>query len=1626
MCFLSLSAVLSAIIISPTALLAERHGGDHDPCENCPICCEQYSPGYSKVSLTEGDFVEDYSVVQLRSAFGPTIDFRLVYNSYNADGSRASIDTVVGYGWTHTYNDFLFTQVGDMFRLGPDGRITRFALSSNGTYVTTPGYFETLVNNHDGSFTITTKYQTKYRYQSVPGTAFLVDGPVLRLVSIIDRNNNVTTLTYAGGDLTTVSDTYGRTLTFTYNANHHLISETDPLGNTTRFSYSSAGCLLTMINDPHSKTTKFTYNTLYQMTSKVDRDDRLFTMQYRNGLPYAELDGNGGRVFALTNPSNWAIDHTQLAAIMMRVYIPSTTTRIDGRGNNWTYTYARDGHPLTVMTPDGATTTYTYDPSTLYVSSIKDANSHISSYQYDSEGNRIQITDALGHVTTYTYEPVFNQMTSMTDPQGRIITYTYDARGNRLSETDPLFGTKTWTYDSHGNILTSTDKDGNTTSFVYDPRGNLQQSTDALNEATQYAYDIVGNRTSMTDANSHTTSFQYDGLYRLTQQTDSLNDTKQYSYDAEGNRLTAVDENGHTTSYGYDLRRRMIAETDALGKSTTYTYDANNNRLSMTDGNGHTTAYAYDVQNRLIRTADALGHESSSTYDGVGNRLSDTDANGHTTTYSYDAVNRRAQMKDALSEVTQWGYDLTGLPGHPECTGPTLGSSKATRHTDANGKVIYYCYDGLDRLIIEIHKQGSTAYTITARDAVTYFTYDANSNCLMWKEPDGNTTRYTYDPLNRQVKMANAAGDVTATTYDPVGNVQSTTAPNSNITINTYDALNRLVQQVDSQALVQTISYDPVGNVTSQLDGNNNGPSYTYDADNRAVTMTDALGKPTNYVYDAVGNLLSVTDRNNNVTRHTYDAINRRVTMTDAQPATTKYQYDNVGNLIKLTDANGHATSYTYDAVNRRISDKYPDLFHNTVIYTYDAVGNRISRIDQKGLTTTYTYSDLYFLLQRTYPVSPADVFSYDLSGRILSATLGSWAETFAYDGANRIVRSVQNGRTISYLYNIPGRTRTVTYPGGRAITEQMDFRSRLSTVNDGGATPIARYAYDAGERVVSRVYRNGTVTSYSYNANNWVLSLTHKAGPDLIVGFNYAFDNEGNKAYEQKLHEATQSEGYSYDSTYRLIEHQVGTLVGSTITMVVTQTAYNLDLLANWKSKTTDTVTQTRIHSPSNEITKIDTTPIQTDFDGNTIDDGSDTYSYDEENRLVQVVAKGTLAILGQYQYDALGRRVSKTDNFGIQTFFYYDGWRTVEEQSSTGMTQATYAFGNYLDEALIMDRGGQMFYYHQNSLWSPHALSDSTGTGIEGYSYDAYGYQTIHLPGSDGLLWTADDVTLPGAKSSYGNPFLFTSQRYDSETNLLYYKNRYDSTALGRFMTRDPMGYIAGNNLYEYVGSSPTGKVDPLGLYEEKCCLYGGPGNWPSVTYKTTASGCFTDEYSGQVDMKWCCPGAGMPPPPPPGGKGPQPLPPPGPQPPPRVVVPPPIPPPRDSRGRKLRPKCAYLIKWRFLEEFQHWGIGITDANGYWSTIRGIGIGQGDYWQTHWVENGLKYSGEGYLPSERESVISMTPYPHEDLETIQRLITDPSAQGLWIPGVQDCQTHAADVLMDAYRVPLVPRPAR
>jgi RHS repeat-associated protein len=106
--------------------------------------------------------------------------------------------------------------------------------------------------------------------------------------------------------------------------------------------------------------------------------------------------------------------------------------------------------------------------------------------------------------------------------------------------------------------------------------------------------------------------------------------------------------------------------------------------------------------------------------------------------------------------------------------------------------------------------------------------------------------------------------------------------------------------------------------------------------------------------------------------------------------------------------------------------------------------------------------------------------------------------------------------------------------------------------------------------------------------------------------------------------------------------------------------------------------------------------------------------------------------------------------------------------------------------------------YYLHANHLYSIAALSDSTGTVVERYQYDAMGQRTI---------LAANGITVLSA-SAYGNQIGFTGRYHDDETGLQYFRSRMYSASLGRFISRDSAGYVNGMNFPPFRGQ-PSKRV-------------------------------------------------------------------------------------------------------------------------------------------------------------------------------------------------------------------------
>ncbi|MCU0714417.1 MAG: RHS repeat-associated core domain-containing protein, partial [Pirellula sp.] len=137
--------------------------------------------------------------------------------------------------------------------------------------------------------------------------------------------------------------------------------------------------------------------------------------------------------------------------------------------------------------------------------------------------------------------------------------------------------------------------------------------------------------------------------------------------------------------------------------------------------------------------------------------------------------------------------------------------------------------------------------------------------------------------------------------------------------------------------------------------------------------------------------------------------------------------------------------------------------------------------------------------------------------------------------------------------------------------------------------------------------------------------------------------------------------------------------------------------------------------------------------------------------------------------------------------------------------LASATYrhVYGSYIDEPLLRETvtGSVRHFFHRNQQYSVTALSDSAGDTAERYAYTAYGALSIFNPAGT-----------PQATTTLHNRYTYTGREHDPDLNLYHFRARlYDPTA-GRFLGRDPLGFVDGMSLYR--GYFESAKLDPFGL--------------------------------------------------------------------------------------------------------------------------------------------------------------------------------------------------------------------
>jgi len=203
--------------------------------------------------------------------------------------------------------------------------------------------------------------------------------------------------------------------------------------------------------------------------------------------------------------------------------------------------------------------------------------------------------------------------------------------------------------------------------------------------------------------------------------------------------------------------------------------------------------------------------------------------------------------------------------------------------------------------------------------------------------------------------------------------------------------------------------------------------------------------------------------------------------------------------------------------------------------------------------------------------------------------------------------------------------------------------------------------------------------------------------------------------------------------------------------------------------------------YDAANEQIQFNTATLTYDANGNLTSDGTNTYTWDALNQVESISGPGLTA---SFEYDALGRRISRAINV-VTTQFLYDGNDIVAEIGGAAVG-ATYLRSLNIDEMFGILRQDGAYFSIYDGIGSTLALTDQSGTPVVQYTYDPFGNTQSTNP-------------------AFPNPFQFTGRENDS-TGLYYYRARYYAPLFERFVSDEPLNrlYFPGAERRSPIASS------------------------------------------------------------------------------------------------------------------------------------------------------------------------------------------------------------------------------
>jgi len=719
-----------------------------------------------------------------------------------------------------------------------------------------------------------------------------------------------------------------------------------------------------------------------------------------------------------------------------------------------------------------------------------------------------------------------------------------------------------------------------------------------------------------------------------------------------------------------------------------------------------------------------------------------TTSNLVTAKQNIDNFGNVTRIEDFEGNVTSFGYDSANRLTYIDPSNSRWLNTTISYSTTSSNDGFSYVNSGMIKASISQGNYRLDKYYDSFLRPVFSAEWDTNNK--------SNTVRYQrfkHDYMNRSTYTSQVMG--TETTSRGV--------------LSVYDGLGR-IKSVDDNTTSGAISYSYLTDNKVRVNNNRGFNTTTQYLAYGSPTQTEAVkidaphGVSTAINYNVFGNVTSISQGGLTESR-VYDSAQRLCKTVRSDIGNHAYSYNTSGQMT--WSAHG-------DSVNSGTGCDYSVQSTDKITYAYDNHGNLDS--------TEYGDS------------SPSKLFDYDNNDQLVKAISGSVTQEYTYNDLNLLASETLKvdgvNWVITYGYDSKGNQSSVQYPSGGSLTYSPNALGQATKVGNFANT----IAFHGNGQYKSYKHQNGCINTLTQHTSGLPYLQKTTCGTTNLVYNAYSWDANGNLTQWDDRQSNTYDLRLTYDQLDRVDNYRnfSNTLLGD----------MNYDPMGNITKF--DSVVGSAIHYTYNSSNKrlmsvsgYKNYAFSYDERGNIVDNGRDTLTY---NLAGQVTSIGGY----DYVYDAHNRRVKTIDTQGVRYSMYTLSGKLIHERIN-GANRENY----YLGSQLVAHQGaGEKKYIHPDVLGGTAATTNAAKSP-ERTRYAPYGSAWGHTP-----------------KNEIG----YTGHKQDSDTGLVYMQARYYDPVIGRFYSNDPVGFkgVHSFNRYAYANNNPYKYTDPDGRFP--CSRSGG----------------------------------------------------------------------------------------------------------------------------------------------------------------------------------------------------------